>query len=462
MQSLPVTASLPATSTQASAPTDSSSGAQVTEPFGSVLARQRANTGTSHDSKQSATSAANDASATTAGNDPAQASTTDASGTLSSEMLAMLLPASSSASTNSTTNNEQVSSQAATPDGTGTLPSEMLAMLLPTATSTATVTTTTTATDSRTTKDKAIPAPTPDGAGALPANMLAIMLPAAAANGKGTQEPETNAGKSVQSQPLTTPALGAKLQSAESKATAGAAVLLGAQGKAQPEAVVTGNTDNTNNTNKDNTFAVALKAMGNDAAKTAQLNADTANAAKISAQPVAPIVPENMLQSGVAPIVASPSGPIQAVQAVINTPVTDKAWGSEFNQKITWMATQHEQTASLHLNPPNLGPLDVVLKVSGDQATALFTSPHAAVRDVVEQALPQLRDMLAGNGITLGNATVSDQSPRDQQAWQASQQQKGNGNAAGTIDATAAVGSISSSATVTSVRSHQGMVDTFA
>jgi flagellar hook-length control protein FliK len=126
------------------------------------------------------------------------------------------------------------------------------------------------------------------------------------------------------------------------------------------------------------------------------------------------------------------------------------------------MATQHEQTAELHLNPPHLGPLDVVLKVSGDQATALFTSPHAAVRDVVEQALPQLRDMLAGNGITLGNATVSDQSPRDQQAWQANQQQKGNRGAAGAIDATVATESITSVATASLVSRHLGMVDTFA
>jgi flagellar hook-length control protein FliK len=171
---------------------------------------------------------------------------------------------------------------------------------------------------------------------------------------------------------------------------------------------------------------------------------------------------DGSLQNATAPIVTSQSGTVQSAQAVINTPVTDQAWGNEFNQKITWMATQHQQTAELHLNPPNLGPLDVVLKVSGDQATALFTSPHAAVREIVQQALPQLRDMLAGNGITLGNATVSDQSPKDQQAWQASQQQKGNRGASGILGATAAAGSIPSVAAASLVSRHQGMVDTFA
>jgi flagellar hook-length control protein FliK len=170
---------------------------------------------------------------------------------------------------------------------------------------------------------------------------------------------------------------------------------------------------------------------------------------------------QNTAQNTTAPIIASQTGAIQSTQTVINAPVTDKAWGNEFNQKITWMATQSQQTAELHLNPPNLGPLNVVLKVSGDQATALFNSPHAAVRDVVQQALPQLREMLAGNGITLGNAMVSDQSPKEQQAWQASQQQKGN-RGAGISDVAAAAGSIASVAAVSSASRHQGMVDTFA
>ena len=106
---------------------------------------------------------------------------------------------------------------------------------------------------------------------------------------------------------------------------------------------------------------------------------------------------------------------MQPVQMTVNTPVNQDKWADEFSQKITWLASSNkDQTAELHLNPPQLGPLDVVIKVSGDQATALFTSPHAAVRDAMEQAMPRLRDMLADNGIMLGNTTVSDQTPRDQ------------------------------------------------
>lgn len=144
-------------------------------------------------------------------------------------------------------------------------------------------------------------------------------------------------------------------------------------------------------------------------------------------------------------------------QLTVNTPLVDGAWADEFSQKITWMATQHGQSAELHLNPPQLGPLDVLIKVDGDQATALFSSPHAAVRDAIEQALPKLREMLADNGIMLGNASVSDQSAREQQAKQTDQQHKKEGWQA-KIDQSVFVGSTQAK----SGHHHQGLVDTFA
>jgi flagellar hook-length control protein FliK len=161
------------------------------------------------------------------------------------------------------------------------------------------------------------------------------------------------------------------------------------------------------------------------------------------------------IQNAVAGI-AAPA--MQAAQLTVNTPVNQPRWGDEFSQKITWLASSKmDQSAELHLNPPQLGPLDVVLKVSGDQATALFTSPHAAVREAIEQALPRLRDMLADNGITLGNATVSDQAPREQARSDA---QRASGSTANDLnDSTAGTGNV---AQVSPISRHNGIVDTFA
>jgi flagellar hook-length control protein FliK len=91
-------------------------------------------------------------------------------------------------------------------------------------------------------------------------------------------------------------------------------------------------------------------------------------------------------------------------------------WGGAVGEKVVWMANQSHQVAELHLNPPNLGPLEVRLTIINDQASALFVSHHSAVREAIETALPRLREMLADNGIMLGNVTVGSESFGQQQA----------------------------------------------
>lgn len=160
---------------------------------------------------------------------------------------------------------------------------------------------------------------------------------------------------------------------------------------------------------------------------------------------------------GVMPLLASAS--TTAInQMQVNTPVTQAAWGEEFSQKITWLTTQKNQSAELHLNPPQLGPLDVVIKVNGDQATAMFSSPHAAVREAIEQALPKLREMMADSGIMLGNAMVSDQTSKNEQHAASPKAQNKNSNATDSgIEASAP-----QEVRVSSLSRHNGMVDTFA
>lgn len=147
----------------------------------------------------------------------------------------------------------------------------------------------------------------------------------------------------------------------------------------------------------------------------------------------------------------------------INAPLDSNGWSDEFSQKISWMATQRHQVAELHLNPPNLGPLDVVLKISDHQATALFTSAHGAVRDAIEVALPRLREMLADNGIALGNATVSDQPPRDKGTEGFMNRDSDGAIRHGVSGNPSESSDMASAHTRTLVaHRHNGMVDTFA
>ena len=98
----------------------------------------------------------------------------------------------------------------------------------------------------------------------------------------------------------------------------------------------------------------------------------------------------------------------------VETPVHDRTWASDFNQKVVWLATNDKQSAQLTLNPPQMGPIEISLNINKDGASAFFVSPNAEVREAIETALPRLREMLAGVGIELGQANVSAESFRQQ------------------------------------------------
>ncbi|VAY86541.1 Flagellar hook-length control protein [mine drainage metagenome] len=147
----------------------------------------------------------------------------------------------------------------------------------------------------------------------------------------------------------------------------------------------------------------------------------------------------------------------ETASSSIMIPVGQMGWGTEFSQKVTWMVGQSQQSAELHLNPPDLGPMSVVVQVSGAQADAFFSSPHAAVREAIQHALPHLREMLAGSGLSLGQATVSDQGAQGSP----SQRQMARENFSAT-KRTLEVSSVPMGARGGVIRQGVGLVDTFA
>ncbi|MCA3188404.1 MAG: flagellar hook-length control protein FliK [Cupriavidus sp.] len=118
-----------------------------------------------------------------------------------------------------------------------------------------------------------------------------------------------------------------------------------------------------------------------------------------------------------------------AARPVIAPNVGDSQWSQALGQQMVRLSTQGNQTAELDLNPPNLGPLKVVLNVVNDQAQAQFVSPHQAVRAAVEAALPHLRTSMAEAGIQLGQTSVgADSFAQANSGGQQQQQQRHAGN----------------------------------
>ncbi|MBZ0093322.1 MAG: flagellar hook-length control protein FliK [Sulfuricellaceae bacterium] len=131
------------------------------------------------------------------------------------------------------------------------------------------------------------------------------------------------------------------------------------------------------------------------------------------------------------PMAANTSGPIAAAtlpeRPVVAPQVGSPGWGQAVGQRVVWLVGQQQHTAELQLNPPHLGPLEVRLTIGADQMSATFISQHPAVREAIEAALPRLRDMLADNGIMLGNVNVGAESFMQQQQQQQSNQFAGQG-----------------------------------
>jgi len=103
-----------------------------------------------------------------------------------------------------------------------------------------------------------------------------------------------------------------------------------------------------------------------------------------------------------------------SVQQAVNSPVGSPQWRDEIGARVSLMVQQGNHSASLRLSPEHLGPLEVRISVQNDQASVWFGAAHADTRAAIEHALPRLRELFASQGLSLADAGVFREPPRDQ------------------------------------------------
>ncbi|WP_429210457.1 flagellar hook-length control protein FliK [Aeromonas veronii] len=92
---------------------------------------------------------------------------------------------------------------------------------------------------------------------------------------------------------------------------------------------------------------------------------------------------------------------------------------AELHQKVNVMLAEKLQQAEIQLDPLGLGKMKIQIQMGADsQANVHFVVQHGQTREMLEQAMPRLRDMLAGQGIQLGQTQVQQQSQQQQQQGQ--------------------------------------------
>lgn len=106
----------------------------------------------------------------------------------------------------------------------------------------------------------------------------------------------------------------------------------------------------------------------------------------------------------------------QAAPPPLGVPLGGKEWGEGLSNRISWMLGQNVQQATLRINPPHLGPIEIRVAVHNDQTNVMFSAQHSAVREAIESAIPRLREMFSENNMQLVNVDVGQREAGGQRA----------------------------------------------
>jgi flagellar hook-length control protein FliK len=184
-----------------------------------------------------------------------------------------------------------------------------------------------------------------------------------------------------------------------------------------------------------------------------QLNTVQQNLAQ-QAGVIAATMPPALQSAVVSPAVAQ-AGSSNFIQASPGK----SGWDQAISQKVMWMAGEGGvQSATLTLNPPDLGPLQVVIHVNNDMVEAQFMSDNADVRQALQDGLTNLRDKMNEAGIQLGQTNVSAGGQAQQEFQQAGQGQRAQRMAGAESLSAAETAAVKPAV----IRTANGLVDTFA
>ena len=94
----------------------------------------------------------------------------------------------------------------------------------------------------------------------------------------------------------------------------------------------------------------------------------------------------------------------------LKAPVSSPDWGPALNQRVTWMVANSLQNASITVNPPNLGPLEINIQTDQNKTNVQFIVSSSEVRQAIQDAIPALSKMFENSGLQLGQADINSRS----------------------------------------------------
>ncbi|PHZ59109.1 cell wall biogenesis protein [Photobacterium leiognathi] len=116
----------------------------------------------------------------------------------------------------------------------------------------------------------------------------------------------------------------------------------------------------------------------------------------------------------------------QIAAAQVQTPLllTKEQAGEQISERINMMMAKNLKQVDIRLDPPELGKIQIKLTLNQDQASVQFTVNNSQTRDMVEHAMPRLREMMHQQGLQLAQGSVSQDNSSQFAQQQFTQQQQ--------------------------------------
>jgi len=112
----------------------------------------------------------------------------------------------------------------------------------------------------------------------------------------------------------------------------------------------------------------------------------------------------------------------QQVSAKSTMTLNDPQLANRISERISWMIGQNVKQATVRLDPVGLGPMKIHVNMQGaEQAQVNFVAQHGVTRDILDSAIPRLRELMQLEGLNLVDVNVQAESGESELAQQEEQ-----------------------------------------
>jgi flagellar hook-length control protein FliK len=164
--------------------------------------------------------------------------------------------------------------------------------------------------------------------------------------------------------------------------------------------------------------SIALQAMTQEQPTEGRMTSEMQSARSLSFE-----LPSQSMNASTTSAQASPAAAVTTAPNAVTAAPLSRAGGEhvmqtqpgtpqfseELGGQVRVFVNNGLQEARLQLTPADLGKVQITINMEGEHARVVFVAETAAARDLLDQSMPRLREMLQQSGIQLAQGDVSDQ-----------------------------------------------------